>query len=125
MALVTDTNKTFSGDHIDLVGNDMTNRCIKIVLEESKLTIKDVNVIELHDSNSVQELLTYEALGLCEPGKAKDAIDENRFILGGVGPVVNPSGGLISRGHPIGATGVAQCVELCLQLRGLAEKRQI
>ena len=53
MALVTDTNKTFSGDHIDLVGNDMTNRCIKIVLEESKLTIKDVNVIELHDSNSV------------------------------------------------------------------------
>jgi hypothetical protein len=53
MALVTDTNKTFSGDHIDLVGNDMTNRCIKIVLAESKLTIKDVNVIELHDSNSV------------------------------------------------------------------------
>lgn len=114
MALVTDTNKTFSGDHIDLVGNDMTSRCIKMVLAESKLTIKDVNVIELHDSNSVQELLTYEALGLCELGKAKDAIDENRFTLGGVGPVVNPSGGLISRGHPIGATGVAQCVELCL-----------
>ena len=64
-------------------------------------------MIELHDSNTVQELITYEALGLCSEGKAKEAIDEGRFVLGGSGPIVNPSGGLIARGHPIGATGVA------------------
>ncbi len=66
-----------------------------------------MNVVELHDSNTVSEILTYEALGLCPEGKAKDYIDSNAFTFGGSGPVVNPSGGLISRGHPIGATGVA------------------
>lgn len=70
-------------------------------------------MIELHDSNTVQELLTYEALGLCKEGEAKDAINDGRFMLGGCGPIINPSGGLIARGHPIGATGVAQIVEIC------------
>lgn len=114
MSLVTDVAQTFTGSHIDLVGSDMTKRCVQKALQEARLKISQINVVELHDSNSVQELLAYEALGLCQQGEAKDSIDQDRFTFGGAGPVVNPSGGLISRGHPIGATGVAQCVELCL-----------
>ena len=71
-----------------------------------------VNVVELHDCFSANELITYEALGLCEEGKAGEAIDRNDFTYGGR-CVVNPSGGLISKGHPLGASGVAQCAELC------------
>jgi acetyl-CoA acetyltransferase len=107
MAFVTDKETTFNSDHLNLVGCEMTRRCVSLALREAKLDISSVDVIELHDSNSVQELISYEALGICEEGKAKDAIDEGRFTLGGIGPVVNPSGGLIARGHPIGATGVA------------------
>lgn len=59
-------------------------------------------------------MLAYESLGFCETGKSKEAIESNRFTYGGEGPVINPSGGLISRGHPIGATGVSQCVEICI-----------
>ena len=71
-----------------------------------------MNVVELHDCFSANELVTYEALGLCEEGKAGEAIDRNDFTYGGR-CVVNPSGGLISKGHPLGATGLAQCAELC------------
>jgi len=69
-------------------------------------------VIELHDCFSANELCTYEALGLCKEGKAGESIDKNEFTYGGK-VVVNPSGGLISKGHPLGATGLAQCAELC------------
>lgn len=84
----------------------------------------DVQVVELHDCFSANELITYEALGLCGPGEAGKFIDSKQNTYGGR-VVVNPSGGLISKGHPLGATGLAQCTELCLQLRGLAEKRQV
>ena len=88
------------------------------------VTANQVNVVELHDCFSANELITYEALGLCEEGKAGEAIDRNDFTYGGK-CVVNPSGGLISKGHPLGATGQAQCAELCWQLRGMAMKRQV
>ena len=88
------------------------------------VTADQVNVVELHDCFSANELITYEALGLCAEGKAGEAIDRNDFTYGGR-CVVNPSGGLISKGHPLGATGLAQCAELCWQLRGMAEKRQV
>lgn len=84
----------------------------------------DVGVVELHDCFSANELVTYEALGLCEEGKAGEFIDRGDNTYGGK-VVVNPSGGLISKGHPLGATGFAQCAELCWQLRGIAAKRQV
>lgn len=77
------------------------------------MNISNVDVVELHDAFTIGEIIAYEALGLCEKSKIGQAILENRFTFGGRGPVVNPSGGLIARGHPISATGVAQCIELC------------
>ena len=92
------------------------------VYAKSGVTPSQVDVCEVHDCFSANELITYEALGFCELGKAGEAIDRDEFTYGGK-VVVNPSGGLISKGHPIGATGLAQCAELCWQLRGMAEKR--
>jgi acetyl-CoA acetyltransferase len=92
--------------------------------EESGLGPEDVQVIELHDSFSAMELLSYETLGLCEPGQAGTLIDEGATTYGGQW-VVNPSGGLIAKGHPLGATGLAQCAELTWQLRGTAGTRQV
>ena len=85
---------------------------------------EDVDVIELHDCFSCNELITYEALGLCEEGHAGELVDAEATTYGGKW-VVNPSGGLISKGHPLGATGLAQCAELNWQLRGMSEKRQV
>ena len=84
----------------------------------------DVQVVELHDCFSANELVTYEALGLCPEGGAGAFIDAGDNTYGGKF-VVNPSGGLISKGHPLGATGLAQCNELVAQLRGEADKRQV
>lgn len=81
-------------------------------------------MVELHDCFSTNELILYEELGLCEPGKGGEAVDRGLFDYGGR-CVVCPSGGLLSKGHPIGASGIAQCAELCWQLRGMAEKRQV
>jgi len=94
------------------------------VYDESGLGPEDVQVIELHDCFSANELITYEALRLCEPGKAGVLVDEGATTYGGRW-VVNPSGGLISKGHPLGATGLAQCAELTWQIRGTAEARQV
>ena len=124
MSLKTDTEKTFEGTSIDLIGGDMTRRAAQEVYKMTGITPDQVQVIELHDCFSANELCTYEALGLCEVGKAAEAIDRNDFTYGGK-VVVNPSGGLISKGHPLGATGLAQCAELCWQLRGMADKRQV
>ena len=85
---------------------------------------EDFQVIELHDCFSANELLLYEALGLCGEGEAPRLIDDNDTTYGGRW-VVNPSGGLISKGHPLGATGLAQCSELTWQLRGTAGARQV
>jgi sterol carrier protein 2 len=102
----------------------MTKATADLVYKNAGITPKDVNVVELHDCFAANELVTYEALGLCPVGKAGEAIDRNDFTYGGK-CVVNPSGGLISKGHPLGATGLAQCAELCWQVRGMADKRQV
>jgi len=83
-----------------------------------------LDVVELHDCFSTNELITYEALGLCKEGEAAKHVDNDDFTYGGK-VVVNPSGGLISKGHPISASGIAQCNECCWQLRGSADKRQV
>jgi acetyl-CoA acetyltransferase len=123
-AMTTDFESTFGGSDMSLAGFDMTKAAAKAVYEESGLGPDDVDVIELHDCFSANELITYEGLGLCEEGKAGDLIHSGAVTYGGK-VVVNPSGGLISKGHPLGATGLAQCSELTWQLRGTADARQV
>jgi acetyl-CoA acyltransferase len=123
-AMVTDTPATFGGSMIDLVGADMSRQAAAQVFARSGLTIDDVDVIELHDCFATNELLTYEALGLAAAGEGGKLVDADETTYGGR-VVVNPSGGLISKGHPLGATGLAQCAELTWQLRGTAGPRQV
>lgn len=124
-AMSTDLPGTFSDkSYMTVVGFDLTKRAAEEVYKIANIKPSDVDVIELHDCFSVNELLTYEALGLCPEGKAGEFIDVDDNTYGG-SVVVNPSGGLISKGHPLGATGLAQCAELCWQLRGVAGDRQV
>ncbi len=125
MAMTTDFKRTFSEkSSMKLVGYDMTKEAAKRVYEQSGFGPENVDVVELHDCFSANELITYEALGLCPEGKAGEFIDSGANTYGGK-VVVNPSGGLISKGHPLGATGLAQCAELNWQVRGQADKRQV
>jgi acetyl-CoA acetyltransferase len=124
MALTTDFPSSFEGSDIKLVGFDMTRAAARSVYEQSGRGPEDVDVIELHDCFSANEMITYEALGLCKEGGAGELIDSGAVTYGGDW-VVNPSGGLISKGHPLGATGLAQCAELTWQLRDEAEARQV
>jgi sterol carrier protein 2 len=101
---------------MDLVGFGMTRRAAKAALDEAKLTAKDVDVCELHDCFSTNELILLEGLGFCDQGKAHEMVRRGDIAPGGAGPLINTSGGLISKGHPLGATGVAQCAELTWQL---------
>lgn len=123
-AMTTDFESTFDGSDMSLIGYEMTKAAARKAYEESGLGPEDMQVIELHDCFSANELVTYEALGLCEQGKAGELIHDGAVTYGGKW-VVNPSGGLISKGHPLGATGLAQCSELTWQLRGTADKRQV
>ncbi|MCZ6570038.1 MAG: lipid-transfer protein [Deltaproteobacteria bacterium] len=125
MAMVTDLPSTFDEKScIKMVGADMTRKAADQVYEQSGLGPENVDVVELHDCFSCNEMITYEALRLCPEGKGGQFVDEGAQTYGGQ-VVVNPSGGLISKGHPLGATGLAQCSELCWQLRGQAEARQV
>lgn len=126
-AMVTDLPSTFddTADCIKIVGYDMSRDAARLAYEEAQLGPEDVQVIELHDCFSANELITYEALGLAEQGHGHELVDAQATTFGGSGPVVNPSGGLISKGHPLGATGLAQCSELTWQLRGQAGARQV
>jgi acetyl-CoA acetyltransferase len=123
-ALTTDFESTFDGSDASLVGFHMTQAAARDVYEQSGLGPENIDVIELHDCFSTNELVTYGALDLCEAAGAGDLIDSGAVDYGG-NWVVNPSGGLISKGHPLGATGLAQCAELCWQLRGEADERQV
>ncbi len=124
-AMVTDTADTFERkSSITLIGSEMTRLAAQRVYEQTGLGPENVDVIELHDCFSSNEMITYEALGLCGEGEGGKLIDEGAVTYGGQW-VVNPSGGLISKGHPLGATGLAQCSELNWQLRGESEKRQV
>ncbi len=124
-AMTTDLPSSFKADSmIKMVGYDMSVKAAQKVYEKSGVGPEDVDVVELHDCFTANEVLTYEALGLCKEGEAEKFIDEGNNTYGGKF-VTNPSGGLLSKGHPLGATGLAQCTELVWQLRGTADKRQV
>ncbi|HEY0940344.1 MAG TPA: lipid-transfer protein [Steroidobacter sp.] len=124
-SLTTDLQKTWDGQSmISLIGYDMAKEGATKVYEAAGVSPDDVDVVELHDCFTPNELVSYESLGLTPEGTAERYIRDGQNTYGGK-HVVNPSGGLLSKGHPIGATGLAQCYELTHQLRGTAEKRQV
>lgn len=122
--VTSDSQASFSGSAILAVGADMSQRAAHGALAEAEVAIEDVDVIELHDCFSPNEILTYEALGLAPEGKGHLLLEDGATTYGGR-CVVNPSGGLIGKGHPLGATGLAQCTELTWHLRGTAGDRQV
>lgn len=123
-AMTTDYPSSFADSMIKMIGFDMTKSAAKKVYEEAGVGPEDVDVVELHDCFTTNELLTYEGLGLCKEGEAEKFIWEGQNTYGGK-YVTNPSGGLLSKGHPLGATGLAQCTELVWHLRGQAGQRQV
>jgi sterol carrier protein 2 len=123
-AMTTDTPASFDGDLMRLVGYDMSAEAARQVYEAAGADPRDIPVVELHDCFTTNELLSYEALGLTDEGTAEKFIADGDNTYGGR-VVTNPSGGLLSKGHPLGATGLAQCAELVWQLRGQAGQRQV
>jgi len=123
-AMTTDTPGSFGGDLMRLVGYDMTATAARQVYEAAGVDPRDIPVVELHDCFTTNEVISYEALGLTEEGTAEKFIADGDNTYGGR-VVTNPSGGLLSKGHPLGATGLAQCAELVWQLRGEAGARQV
>jgi acetyl-CoA acetyltransferase len=122
-AMATDTPATWDNP-INLVGADMTRRAAQKVYEQAGIGVEEVDVVELHDCFTTNEVITYEGLGLCAEGEATAFVERGDNTYGGKF-VVNPSGGLMSKGHPIGATGLAQCYELVNHLRDNAGQRQV
>ncbi|KAI9054061.1 hypothetical protein LZ554_001232 [Drepanopeziza brunnea f. sp. 'monogermtubi'] len=122
--LATDAPSLFSRSAIDLMGFEMTKYAAVTALREAQVAAKDIKVCELHDCFSANEMITIDALGLSDPGRAHELVRAGGITYGGQ-VVVNPSGGLISKGHPLGASGIAQCAELVWQLRGWANNRLV
>ncbi|PID25046.1 lipid-transfer protein [Sporosarcina sp. P7] len=122
-AMTTDTNVSYD-DPMTLIGTEMTKCAAQQVYEKAGIGPEDVDVVELHDCFTPNEVVTYEGLGLCGEGEAEQFINDGDNTYGGK-YVINPSGGLMSKGHPLGATGLAQCTELVWQLRGQANQRQV
>jgi acetyl-CoA acetyltransferase len=124
-AMTTDCPVTFeAGDMREVVGFSMAQAAARQVYEAASVDPQDIDVVELHDCFAQNELISYEALGLCPVGGAEQFVCDGDNTYGGR-VVTNPSGGLLSKGHPLGATGLAQCTELVQQLRGAADKRQV
>ncbi len=124
-SMTSDFSSTFEDKSaMKIVGYDMSAAAAKEVYEVSGLGPEDVDVVELHDCFTANELITYEGLGLTPEGTAEKFIEDGDNTYGGK-VVTNPSGGLLSKGHPLGATGLAQCAELVWQLRGDAGVRQV
>ncbi|MDO9316182.1 MAG: lipid-transfer protein [Burkholderiaceae bacterium] len=124
-AMTTDRPVTFAAqDMREVVGFGMAQAAARQVYEAAGIGPQDIDVVELHDRFAQNELLSYEALGLCPVGGAERFVCDGDNTYGGE-VVTNPSGGLLSKGHPLGATGLAQCTELVQQLRGTADKRQV
>ena len=124
-AMTTDTPDAFEpASMIEIVGSGMTRSAARQVYEKAGVGPEDIRVCELHDCFAHNELLTYEGLGFCPVGAGEQFVMDGDNTYGGQ-VVVNPSGGLLSKGHPLGATGLAQCYELTHQLRGSAEARQV
>lgn len=122
--LATDAPSLFSRSSIDLMGFEMTKYAAQQAMKEANVTPDEVKVCELHDCFSANEMITIDSLGLCPPGKAHEMVRAGDITYGGK-MVINPSGGLISKGHPLGASGIAQCAELVWHLRGWANNRLI
>jgi benzoylsuccinyl-CoA thiolase BbsB subunit len=114
----------FKNDFRDMTKSDLSYRAAAAAYEMAGLGPEDINVAEVHDAFTIGELMYYEALGFCRPGEGGRLIDEKATEMTGRIPV-NPSGGLLSKGHPVGATGVAQIVEIVSQLRGNCGERQV
>lgn len=124
-AMTTDRASSFdTDDMMRVVGYEMSREAADKVYRETGIGADDVDVVELHDCFAHNELITYEALSLCPEGGAEKFINDGDNTYGGK-VVTNPSGGLLSKGHPLGATGLAQCYELTHQLRGTADARQV
>ena len=124
-AMTTDRASTFKEQSLmKAVGADMAKEAADKVFAASGIGPDQVDVVELHDCFTTNEVLTYEALSLCPPGGAEQFVADGDNTYGGQ-VVTNPSGGLLSKGHPLGATGLAQCAELVTQLRGRAGVRQV
>jgi acetyl-CoA acetyltransferase len=124
-AMVTDRPGTFDKrSMMALVGDDMTREAAAQVYAQAGIGPEDLDVVELHDCFAHNEVLIYEGLGLCPEGGAEKFVADGYNTYGGR-IVTNPSGGLLSKGHPLGATGLAQCAELVEQLRGEAGERQV
>ncbi|NHU46405.1 MULTISPECIES: lipid-transfer protein [Rhodococcus] len=124
-SLVTDVAGTFdTTDMMKVAGYDMTAKAAAEVYEKSGVDPLDIRVVELHDCFSTNEVITYEGLGLTPEGTAEKFVLDGDNTYGGR-VVTNPSGGLLSKGHPLGATGLAQCAELVWHLRGQAGERQV
>lgn len=124
-SMTTDTEDSIaSADMRKVVGTDLCERGTAAACAEAGVDIADVDVVELHDCFAQNELLSYEALGLCGRGDGARMVADGDNTYGGR-YVTNPSGGLLSKGHPLGATGLAQCYELTQQLRGSAGATQV
>ena len=124
-SLTTDPASSFEGaSMMKVIGYDMAKNAADQAYEAAGLGPEDMQVVELHDCFTTNELITYESLGLCSEGGAEQFILDGDNTYGGR-YVTNPSGGLLSKGHPLGATGLAQCYELTHQLRGTAGQRQV
>jgi len=124
-AMTTDGPATFAAEDMrEVVGFSMARAAAQKVFETAGVGVEDIDVVELHDCFAQNELITYEALGLCPIGGAQQFVADGDNTYGGR-YVTNPSGGLLSKGHPLGATGLAQCTELVHQLRGTAGARQV
>ncbi|HEX4934462.1 MAG TPA: lipid-transfer protein [Gemmatimonadaceae bacterium] len=123
--MVTDIEGSFEpGNMMRSIGYDMAKGAAQRAYEAAGIGPEDVDVVELHDCFTANELIAYEALGLTPEGTAERFVVEGDNTFGGR-VVTNPSGGLLSKGHPLGATGLAQCTELTWQLRGQAGDRQV
>ncbi len=124
-ALTTDAPDSFEqGSMIHGVGFDMTRRAAEQAYAQAGIGAEELDVVELHDCFTPNEIITYEALGLCPVGGAEKFIEDGDNTYGGK-VVTNPSGGLLSKGHPLGATGLAQTAEIVWHLRGEAGERQV
>lgn len=122
--MATDTDQLYNTSAIDLMGFGMSRHAARTAIAEAGVNVKDIKVCELHDCFSANEMITIDALQLSEPGKAHEVVRRGDITYGGK-MVINPSGGLISKGHPLGATGIAQASELVWHLRGWANNRLV
>ncbi|GFF53222.1 non-specific lipid-transfer protein [Aspergillus lentulus] len=124
-SMKSDSPSLYSGGAMDMVGYEMTRSATAAALMDAKESIHDIKVCELHDCFSANELISLDAMGFSQKGQAHQLVRSGDITYGGRGPIINPSGGLISKGHPLGATGLAQCAELVWQLRGWANNGRL